>query len=268
MEFDFTKYHANGNDFIIFNNLGHRPVYIHSPTTTQQLCHRQFGIGADGVITIESKEGYDFELLHYNADGSPGQGLCGNGSRAALHYAQHIGLIKNKGHFFAIDGAHTGYIAEQKVYIKLRKVTKIEPLHLGYFIHNGTAHYVEFVNDVQQVNIQQDGLARRHMSPFEKTGVNINFVEIKGNAIALRTCECGLPYEPMSCGTGAVASALTSHIHHGLTSPIQVLTQGGKLWVSFTQRAESKEFIDVYLSGFVARTFSGVLAHDPKSMFP
>jgi diaminopimelate epimerase len=94
------------------------------------------------------------------------------------------------------------------------------------------------------------------MAPFEKMGVNLNFVQKIGDAIWIRTCECGLEMEPLSCGTGAVASALAASICYGLRSPIEVHTKGGCLWVTF-QLVQGRSFTDIHLVGSVVQTFSG-----------
>ncbi len=231
--------------------------YAYNPTSTQQLCHRQFGIGADGLLTLEKKEGYAFALLHYNADGSRGGGLCGNGSRAALHYAHHLAVATQKARFWAIDGAYTGVIQDAFVSLKLQDVADVQLLATGaYFVDNGTRHCVEMVDDVASIDMQTLGFPRRHMAPFEKMGVNLNFVQKIGDAIWIRTCECGLEVEPLSCGTGAVAAALAASVCYGLRSPIEVHTKGGVLWVTF-RLVPARSFADIHLIGSVVQTFSG-----------
>ncbi|MGI2257308.1 diaminopimelate epimerase [Candidatus Cardinium hertigii] len=265
MQLNFAKYQAAGNDFIIIDNFQDQ-YYTYSPVVTKQLCHRQFGIGADGIISIEKKAGYDFALLHYNADGSQGDGLCGNGSRSALHYAQVLGIIDQKAHFTAIDGAHIGYIRNQLVDLTLQDVTSIQPLASGYFLNNGTRHYVEMVDVVERIDMEAVGFPKRNMYPFEKEGVNINFAQlVEPDAIRIRTCECGLDSEPLSCGTGAVASALVSSAYYGLNSPVKVSTKGGKLQVTFTRLPDGR-FIDIHLVGPVYQTFYGTV--HPTSLPP
>ena len=257
MKLKFAKYQATGNDFIIIHN-SEDQHYIYSPVVTRQLCHRQFGIGADGLITIEQKADYDFYMLHYNADGSRGGGLCGNGSRAALHYAQQLGLMTQKARFLAIDGLHAGHVADTNIHVSLQDVTLIQPMHQGYFLDNGTRHYIEVVDDVREIDMSLVGFSRRKMTPFEKEGVNLNFVQLTQGNLLLRTCECGLETEPLSCGTGAVASALVSSAYYGSQSPVEVVTQGGTLWVSFTKLSNG-HFTDIHLIGCVEQTFHGVV---------
>lgn len=257
MRCSFVKYQATGNDFIVFNNINQTNCPYDSKVI-QRLCHRQFGIGADGVIMLEQQVPYDFAFAHYNADGSKGGGLCGNGSRVALHYAYSLGLIDQKAYFGAIDGGHKGVVkGDNLAALQLKDVQPISPLHKGYYVHNGTRHYVEIVEQVMEKAIESC-FEQRYMPPFEKQGINLNFVEIQKNTILVRTCECGLNTEPLACGTGAVASALVVSSVFGLQSPIEVITKGGKLSVQFSPLPHGG-FTDIWLSGSVFQTFCGVV---------
>ena len=77
-----TKYSANGNDFIIFI----AQKKIDRSELAKKLCHRQNGIGADGLVVVLPNKDYDFEWDFYNADGSHAN-MCGNASRAVAHFA-------------------------------------------------------------------------------------------------------------------------------------------------------------------------------------
>jgi len=77
-----AKYSANGNDFVIF----HSDVKEDRSELAKEICHRQDGVGADGLIVILPHSQYDFEWQFYNSDGSHAD-MCGNGSRACAHYA-------------------------------------------------------------------------------------------------------------------------------------------------------------------------------------
>ena len=76
MNLHFYKYQGTGNDFIILDNRN----WSYTSLTTEQIngiCNRRFGIGADGLMLLNNKEGYDFEMKYYNADGREGS-MCGN----------------------------------------------------------------------------------------------------------------------------------------------------------------------------------------------
>ena len=86
-----SKYSANGNDFVIF----HTFIKKDRSELAKKICHRQNGIGADGLIVLiphdkvdfqGNQSNIDFEWQFYNSDGS-GASMCGNGSRACAHYA-------------------------------------------------------------------------------------------------------------------------------------------------------------------------------------
>src|SRR6478752_440737 len=102
MKLSFKKYQATGNDFVIVDNRD--GAYSFSVDQIQKICDRKYGVGADGLMLIEKHPSFDFDLIYYNADGSPS--LCGNGSRAAVVTASALGMINGKAKFNAYDGAH------------------------------------------------------------------------------------------------------------------------------------------------------------------
>ncbi len=61
-----TKYSANGNDFIIFIAQDR----ANRSELAKKLCHRQNGVGADGMVVVLPHKEYDFEWEFYNSDGS------------------------------------------------------------------------------------------------------------------------------------------------------------------------------------------------------
>lgn len=71
MKIEYFKYQGTGNDFIILDN---REKTYDNITSKQinKMCDRRFGIGADGLMLLNTKEGYDFEMEYYNSDGKIG----------------------------------------------------------------------------------------------------------------------------------------------------------------------------------------------------
>src|SRR5947208_15025973 len=103
MQLHFHKYHGTGNDFILLDN---RTAEISlSREQVARLCHRRFGIGADGLMLLEHPLNADFRMVYYNSDGGEST-MCGNGGRCIVAFAHALGMIGNETTFMAIDGPH------------------------------------------------------------------------------------------------------------------------------------------------------------------
>ena len=120
MNIRFFKYQGAGNDFILYDNRDHS-INHRQPALIQQLCHRRFGIGADGVMFLQEKEGYDFEMVYYNSDGKPSS-MCGNGGRCIVAFAKFLGLISSETNFLAVDGPHYATISEKGDWVSLQMI--------------------------------------------------------------------------------------------------------------------------------------------------
>jgi diaminopimelate epimerase len=257
MKIDFTKYQATGNDFILIDN--REGIHRLSAEQIKRLCDRKFGIGADGLIVIENHPSLDFNLIYFNSDAS--QSLCGNGSRAAVHFAATLGLVNGKTRFNAYDGEHLGEFGPQgTIRIKLNDVTEITTLDSDIFINTGSPHVVRFVKDVESFPVYEEGKKIRYGSPAAATGgTNVNFVQsLPDNTLFVRTYERGVENETLSCGTGVTAAALAAE-QFGYQSPVNVRTPGGDLVVEYTRHAGKPHFTEIYLSGPVKKVFKGVI---------
>lgn len=217
------KYQGAGNDFLIADN---RDGAI--ALTAQQvakLCDRRYGIGADGLMLLESSEDYDFRMVYYNSDGSGGM-MCGNGGRCIVAFAADRGLKHFD--FDAADGFHTAQILEDRsgvkiVRLKMKDVNGYERYESltganaqsdGYFLDTGTRHYVRFVSGLEEYDIVTDGRdIRYNAEELQPVGANVNFVEPYDGGVKVRTYEKGVEDETFACGTGIVASCLASYVH-------------------------------------------------------
>jgi diaminopimelate epimerase len=99
VQLTFYKYQGTGNDFIMIDNRA-GDIALSVPQI-EHLCNRKFGIGSDGIVLIESDAAEDFYMNFYNPDGS--KSFCGNGARAAVAFAQSLGIIDQDVTFLAID---------------------------------------------------------------------------------------------------------------------------------------------------------------------
>lgn len=263
MEINFYKYQGTGNDFVLVDNrTGNLPAL--DKKIVRNICNRNFGIGADGFIVLNTKTGYDFEMVYYNADGSEST-MCGNGGRCMVQFAHDLGMIKSECKFWAIDGEHTASIdtknngSDKIVRLKMQDVHEVDS-HTNYSILNtGSPHYVTMETDVRHLNVKEEGAAIRYSKAFEDTGVNVNFVESTGPfSIYVRTYERGVEAETLSCGTGVTAAALLSAHNERGFNEVQVQTNGGMLSVEFN-KVDEASFTEIYLCGPAKFVFSGII---------
>jgi len=258
MKISFSKYQGTGNDFVIIDNRQNNIVL-----TTEQIafiCDRKKGIGADGLTLLGNKEGYDFEMIYYNANGLEGS-MCGNGGRCLTQFAYDIGLNKKQFNFIAIDGPHESTINEDGwVYLKMSDVNAVEKnidSDTPFFVLNtGSPHYIEMVDSINSVDVFGLGQMIRFNDRFKSEGINVNFVEQQDDKIFVRTYERGVENETLSCGTGVTAAALISGIEKLGEQTIQIETLGGKLAVRFNNKGD-QVFNNIWLMGPGTFVFSG-----------
>ena len=256
MTINFCKYQGTGNDFIILDNRNGEYDYL-TGNQVKHLCDRRFGIGADGLMLLNHKDAFDFEMIYFNADGNPST-MCGNGGRCLVKFAYHIGIHKLTYKFTAIDGEHIAELENGNgIRLKMNDVNAVEE-HTTYAILNtGSPHYVKFTNDVSGTNVPEAGRNIRNSNHFAGEGINVNFVESTGeDSIYVRTYERGVEDETLSCGTGVTAAALMSAHNERGFNRVEVKTRGGHLSVEFN-KIDDSHFTDIWLCGSAAFVFKG-----------
>lgn len=90
----FTKMHGAGNDYLYVDCFS-QEIPSNAAEIAQQVSHRHFGVGGDGIIFICRSEIADVRMQMHNADGSQAE-MCGNGIRCLAKYAYDHGLAKKK----------------------------------------------------------------------------------------------------------------------------------------------------------------------------
>jgi diaminopimelate epimerase len=256
MTVTFYKYQGTGNDFIMIDN---RELIFdtNNYSLIGRLCERRMGIGADGLILLQNREGYDFEMVYYNADGRPGS-MCGNGGRCTVQFARLLGIISNQAFFLAADGDHYATIdSNGLVSLKMNDVTQVETGADYYYLNTGSPHYVQFVDALEQLDVFAEGKSIRYNDRFKAEGTNVNFAQIPPEPhLFVRTYERGVEDETFSCGTGVTATALAAS-YQGATSPVSIRTLGGNLQVAF--EATATGFTNIYLIGPAQHVFTGTI---------
>ena len=254
-----------GNDFVLVDNRAQK-VKLSSGQIVR-LCHRQRGVGADGVMLLIpcASGNADWSWDFYNSDGSVAE-MCGNGARCFARFVQKLTGAKGDLTFETGAGIIRAQFAGERVTVSLTepKGLKLEekiPLSIGtqpvHSLNTGVPHAVLFVPDADQAMVMQLGPEIRRHAHFAPKGTNVNFVQRLGNgSIRVRTYERGVEGETLACGTGVTASALISAKLHQFNSPVKVQVQGGdQLEVSFKQ--SNGRFTDVRLTGPADFVFDG-----------
>nr|WP_121269690.1 diaminopimelate epimerase [Pedobacter schmidteae] len=257
MDIHFYKYQGAGNDFILID---HRmsPLKDIDYDRIKQLCDRRFGIGADGLMFLTAHDDFDFEMHYFNADGRPGS-MCGNGGRCIVAFAKYLGVIDRETNFLAVDGPHYAKISAEGNWVDLQMID-IDTINVdgeAYVLNTGSPHYVTQMYDLENYDVFQNGKAIRNNETYKKEGINVNFVEDKGDHLFVRTFERGVEDETYACGTGVTAVALSMAQHKGqsghIKTPVKVL--GGDLSIEFDY--DGKQFSQVFLCGPAEKVFEG-----------
>jgi diaminopimelate epimerase len=257
MKLIFHKYQGTGNDFVIADN---RKGEYSSLTKEQvkKLCDRRFGIGADGLMLLNEKPGYDFEMKYYNADGREGS-MCGNGGRCIAKFAYHLGMHKASYKFLAYDGVHEAEIdPDGIVSLKIKDVKTVRKFHNDFILDTGSPHYIKMVSNVMDMDVYKKGHEIRHSKEFEEEGINVNFVEQlpEVDRIIVRTFERGVEDETFSCGTGVTAAALVCYHNENGFNDVAVKTLGGNITVEF-DRIDDNHYENIWLCGPAEKVFEG-----------
>lgn len=254
----FWKYHGNGNDFIILDcRLDNCEL---DSETIARLCDRHYGIGADGLIIVGSSEMADFKMTYFNADGNMSS-LCGNGGRCVAMFAYQKEIVSREMLFEAFDGTHKAVIEREiqadksySVSLQMSNIQSVERNRKFYFLNTGSPHYVEFVDKLAEMDVVTNGRITRYSERFSPNGTNVNFAELKGDRLFVRTYERGVESETLSCGTGVTATAIAAYLETG-KSDFQIQTTGGNFRISFEE--EDGLFKNVCLHGPAELVYTG-----------
>ena len=266
-----TIYHFSGagNDFVVIDGREGDVSAFREVPHIEELCKEY---KTDGLMILgKGDASVDFVMEFYNPDGSGGM-MCGNGGRCIVAFADYLGIkpavVERTAEgvtaapgvflFRAPDGLHTGKILARpedslwEVRIKMIDVHGITPMMGGYFLNTGTRHFVKFVPDVEQVDVDAEGKALRWDPAFAPIGTNVNFVHVAPDGLHVRTFEKGVEGETLACGTGLTASAIAAYAADVIPSEakesVRLRARQDWLSVDFTSGADEK-FTDVYLTG-------------------
>ncbi len=252
MKICFHKYQGTGNDFIIIDD--RIETFPASKKLIRNLCDRNFGIGADGLILIQNHSELDYTMVYFNSDGS--KSLCGNGSRCGFAFSRDLGIVDDSATFKTTDGVHKIKFEEGLIHFQLFDLSDIEKIHdREWFIHTGSPHHIVIKETISEIDVKSLGQEIRYSERYSSlNGANVNFAQLFPDKIKIRTYERGVEDETLSCGTGAAAVGLLAG-SLGYNSPVQIETEGGYLKIFFKKLENG--YSNIWLTGSAKKVFSG-----------
>jgi len=271
MKIPFIKMQGAGNDFIVLDNFELDIKLDDFIRLAPKLCHRKFGVGADGLLVLERPENEqtDFTMIYRNADGS-NAGMCGNGARCLSLFAHKKGLGEALT-FNVHKNLYQAQIQNNEVEISfpnvpVPKVIEIEG-HELIQVYPGTEHVVKRVPRSyleQEECLIKIGKKLRYHQKLNPPGTNVNYMTIStDDCLHLQTYERGVENLTMACGTGAIASAIAAHFsraQHISHKKTTVKVRGGTLKVSFSFQKKENIYTNIKLKGPARFVFSGEIA--------
>ena len=271
----FTKMQGAGNDFMVIDGVT-QSISL-TADSIKKLANRQFGIGFDQLLLVESSTVADFKYRIFNADGSE-VSQCGNGARCFVRFVVDQGLtgqseisvetasgiITPKLEAHGLVTVNMGaprfkpdaipFVAES-VAINYTLEVNEQAFSIGA-VSMGNPHAVLTVDDVETAPVLTLGNAIEHHPRFPER-VNVGFMQIiNEHHIKLRVFERGSG-ETLACGTGACAAAVTGIQSGRLSSPVRVSARGGELSIAW-QGADTP----VMMTGPAVTVFTGEIDLD------
>lgn len=257
MGLKFFKYCSTGNDFLLIES-----APFEYKVGWSELCHRRFGVGADGILFYAPSESVDFEMVYLNSDGGR-VGMCGNGARAV---AKHF-FLQNQGEdtvsFQVGSEIYHAYRKGQLIGVSMNELRDYQSIDLAdldpqcevndrVYLNTGVPHLLfQTEKPLHEIDLIRSAKPLRSDSRFA-AGVNVSFYRLEGDKISLRTFERGVEEETYACGTGVAAVA--QHLWHSGKVEEEQLTfsvKGGALEV-----VKTKDGLD--LLGESKQVYSGV----------
>jgi diaminopimelate epimerase len=259
-ELIFSKYQGCGNDFIMIDDRSGTWSDRIGTEAIAWLCHRHFGIGADGLLFVKQDEGVLPQMIYYNSDGREST-FCGNGGRCFAAFLRELGYSGDHIAFQATDGLHSAvFNPDGTISLAMGDPTIHHQSTERCRIDTGSPHVViRKEADIRGLSILDEGKAVRYDPAYAPGGVNANFIFSRDGEHYLRTYERGVENETMSCGTGACAAAVSLALWEKAEGQVEyrLHTPGGILKVSMLKTEAGIR--NVQLTGDAKKVFTGVV---------
>lgn len=273
VQIPFTKLQATGNDFVVIDNRSGILDNLDLSALAPKICDRKFGVGSDGLITVQKNVSGEWVMNYKNPDGSDA-GMCGNGARCYVRFIQmlHNGNGVEADSFLKFrvhENLYEAEIDENHIRIRFPLETEAVPISIDgeslLQVYSNTEHIVCPV-DVEMLEreepLTEKGRALRNHEFFAPKGTNVNFLSGSGkDRLRLQTYERGVESLTLACGTGAIASALAWHHLQGQQGgrfEYQVQTRGGTITILFSYEETTQTYTNIYIEGPAEIVFEGI----------
>ncbi len=264
MTHQFTKYQALGNDMLVID-----PATFALPLTparAQRLCHRHFGLGADGICygPLPDEPGPN-PMRFFNPDGSEAE-KSGNGLRIFARYLWDKGYVHGRSFTITIHGqriqADVLDEAARTIALAMGQLTfgrLEEDIAVGgewlriTAVSIGNPHCVLFTDDLDAIHTIGPKL---ETAPLFPNRTNVQLVRVvDDHTIEMAIWERGAGYT-LASGTSASAAAGTAVRTGRCQSPVTVRMAGGDAIVAVDADWQ------VVLTGPVTAVAQGTIAPD------
>ena len=242
MELKFTKMHGAGNDFIVVDGIAQDLSSI-TPPQWRGLAHRQFGIGADQILLVQTSEipNVDFKYTIFNQDGSLVEN-CGNGARCFVKFVVEKKLTEDDTVTVNMGAPRTapadlpavvaGLPVQAQGDDTLYGVAFAGQTHWLSLVSMGNPHAVQIVADVNSAPVLTE-VAFLETHPMFPKRVNVGFMQVNNrHDVHVRVFERGAG-ETLACGTGICACVVAGIRRGELDSPVLVHARGGELTIAW-----------------------------------
>ena len=272
----FVKMNGLGNDFVVLDYNEYEKTKMNPSELALKLCNRNFSIGADGLIIINSEtKNADVSWIFYNSDGSVAE-MCGNGMRCFARYVHDKGIItKEEFSVETISGIKIPkIISKNQVRVNMgmpileinkipfendtndyKYVTRDGKEFDLYAVSMGNPHTIIFVEEKSKEYALKYGSEIENDKLFkEKT--NVEFVEVLSKKeVILNVWErgCGITF---ACGTGACATVVAGVLKGILDNDVIVHLPGGDLNITWNGSLENTKQ-NVFMTGKADYSFYG-----------
>ncbi|CEN91615.1 diaminopimelate epimerase [[Clostridium] sordellii] len=273
---NFWKLHGVGNDFIAidgrFDNIDSNDY----SDLAKRVCHRHFGIGADGLLVVKNSDVCDVEMVYYNSDGSRAN-MCGNGLRCFCKFVYDNNIVnENEFTVYTLDGVKKISLniyndkintirvnmgkanfnpknipvnTDKEVFINEKLVIGNKEFLVSSVLM-GVPHTIVFVDEINKKDIYSYGELIEKNKVFPQN-TNVNFVKIYDrDNIKVYTWERGCGYT-LGCGTGMTASVIVANYLDKVDNIVNVSSEGGTVKIEILD--------DVYMIGNAVKICEGTL---------